>query len=74
MTELLEFAIHCAGGLSNERQDQVAPAILRFVEAEQGLEVADDAHVPSIRRGLAQIRRGEFASDEEIEAAYRSFE
>jgi predicted transcriptional regulator len=74
MTELLEFAIHCAGGLSNERQDQAAPAILRFVEAEQGLEVTDDDHVASIRRGLAQIRRGEFASNEEIEAVYRSFE
>ena len=74
MTELLEFAVASAMRLSAERQDDLAREILRFLEKDKAVETADPAHVAAIRSGLAQIRRGEFASDEEVEAVYRSFD
>jgi predicted transcriptional regulator len=48
--------------------------LLQLLEGEQTPEPTDPAHIEAIRRGLAQIRRGEFATDEEIEAVYRSFD
>jgi predicted transcriptional regulator len=74
MTELLELAMQSACQLPDERQDYVARELLRLLEGEQTPEPTDPAHIEAIRRGLAQIRRGEFAPDEEIEAVYRSFE
>jgi hypothetical protein len=74
MTELLEFVIQSASRLPDERQDYLARELLGLLEGEQTPEPTDPAHVEAIRRGLAQIKRGEFASDEEIEAVYRSFD
>lgn len=37
-------------------------------------EVIDAAHLPFVLEGLAQAKRREFASDDEIEAAFRRFE
>jgi hypothetical protein len=74
MTELLEFVIQSASRLPDERQDYLARELLGLLEGEQTPEPTDPAQVEAIRRGLAQIKRGEFASDEEIEAVYRSFD
>ncbi len=74
MTELLEFAMQSASRLPDERQDYLARELLRLIQEEQGFELTDSEHVEAIRRGLGQIRRGEFASQEEIEAVYRSFD
>jgi predicted transcriptional regulator len=46
---------------------------LRLLQTEEAIEITDPAHVAAIRRGLAQIRRGEFAADKEIEAVHRTF-
>ncbi|MBV8849270.1 MAG: hypothetical protein JOZ16_06755 [Methylobacteriaceae bacterium] len=73
MTELLEFAMRSASQLSDERQDYLARALLQLLEGEQIPEPTDPAHVDAIRCGLAQIRRGEFATEDDIEAVYRSF-
>jgi predicted transcriptional regulator len=74
MTELLELAMQSASQLPEDRQDYLARELLRLLEGEQTPEPTDPAHVEAIRSGLAQIRRGEFATDEEIEAVYRSFD
>jgi hypothetical protein len=37
-------------------------------------EPIDPAHLPAVMEGLAQARRREFATDEEVEAAFRRFE
>ncbi|MDE2109772.1 MAG: hypothetical protein KGJ79_01420 [Alphaproteobacteria bacterium] len=34
----------------------------------------DPAHLPAVREGLAQAKRRAFASDADIEAAFRHFE
>jgi len=37
-------------------------------------EEVDPAHLPAVLEGLAQARRREFATDDEVEAAFRRFE
>jgi hypothetical protein len=37
-------------------------------------EPIDPAHLPAVLEGLAQARRRELATDEEVEAALRRFE
>ena len=37
-------------------------------------EEIDAAHLPAVLEGLAQAKRRQFASDAEIEAAFRRFE
>ena len=42
--------------------------------ANEEPDETDPAHVPAVLEGLAQAKRREFASDVEIEAAFRAFE
>jgi len=37
-------------------------------------EDIDPAHLPAVLEGLAQVKRGEFASLSDMEAAFRHFE
>ncbi len=37
-------------------------------------EEIDPAHLPDVLESLAQARRGEFATDAEVEAAFRRFD
>jgi hypothetical protein len=37
-------------------------------------EEIDPAHLPAVLEGLAQARRKEFATDADVEAAFRRFE
>lgn len=43
-------------------------------ENERDPEEIDPAHMIAVLEGLAQAKRGEFASDEEVAAAFRRFE
>ena len=48
----------------------------RAVEAmkRMSVEEIDREHLPFVLEGLAQVERGEFASDEDVEKAFRSFD
>lgn len=71
MTELLERAVSEARKLPDEEQDEIARAILLYFEPEPAtLSAADRA---AIERGKAAADRGEFATDEEMEALWRTF-
>jgi len=72
MTKLLNKALEAVRRLSPEDQDEIARAMLSL--ARQGEpEVIDPAHLPDILEALAEAERGEFASDAEVEAAFRRF-
>jgi predicted transcriptional regulator len=75
MTELLQFVMNAASRLPDERQDYLARALMSLLEADapapEEIHPADRADV---MRGLAEAERGEMATDEEVEAAYRSFD
>jgi len=74
MTKLLEKALEAVRKLSPEEQDEIAQAMLQFAENDGEPEAIDPAHLPAVLNGLAQAKRGEFASDEEVEAVFRRFD
>jgi len=48
--------------------------MLTLSGADGQAEDLDTAHLPAVLEGLAQAKRREFATDAEIEAAFRRFE
>jgi predicted transcriptional regulator len=74
MTKLLDKAIEAAKQLSPDEQDELAHAILHLVENSGEPEEIDPEHLPGVLEGLAQAERGEFATEQEVEEAFRSFE
>jgi DNA-binding TFAR19-related protein (PDSD5 family) len=74
MTKLLEKALAAVRRLSPEMQDEIAQAMLTMARDERVPEEIDPAHLPAVLEGLAQAKRREFATDEEVEAAFRRFD
>ena len=74
MTKLLEKALEAVRRLPPDSQDEIALAMLTLTGSESELEEIDPAHLPAVLEGLAQAKRRQFATDEEVEAAFRRFE
>ncbi len=74
MTKLLEKAFAAISRLPDREQDELAAALIDFTAPGTEGEAIDPAHLAAINEGLAQLERGEFASDEEVEAAFRCFD
>ena len=74
MTKLLEQALEAVRLLPADSQDEIALAMLTLSGSDGEAEDVDAAHLPAVLEGLAQAKRREFATDAEIEAAFRRFE
>jgi hypothetical protein len=74
MTKLLEKALEAVRRLPADSQDQIALAMLSLSGNEGEPEEVDPAHLPAVLEGLAQAKRHQFATDAEVEAAFRRFE
>lgn len=74
MTKLLEQALDAVTRLPAETQDEIARAMLRLAASNGEPEEIDAAHLPAVLEGLMQAQRGQFASDAEVEAAFRRFD
>jgi hypothetical protein len=74
MTKLLEKALEAVSRLPSESQDEIARAMLQLARSGDEPEAVDAAHLPAVLEGLAQSQRRAFASDTEVEAAFRRFE
>lgn len=74
MTKLLERALEAVSRLSPDTQDEIARAMLRLAASGGEPEAVDAAHLPAVLEGLGQAKWREFASDAEVEAAFRRFE
>ena len=49
--------------------------VIAVTSVEQSMaEPVDPAHLPAVLEGLAQAKRCEFATDDEVEAAFRHFD
>ena len=59
--------------MTSDTQDSMAQAILSLAQG-LALGAIEPEHLPFVLEGLAQIERGEFATEEEVEDAFRSFE
>ena len=74
MTKLLERALEAVRQLPPESQDEIAQAMLHFAATDGEPEPVDPDHLPAILEGLAQARRGEFATEEEVKKAFARFD
>ncbi len=73
MTKLLDRALTIVRRLPAENQDEIARAILHLA-ADAEPEMIEPGHLQSVLQGLAEAKQRQFASDEEIEAAFRRFD
>lgn len=73
MTKLLETALEAVKQLSPESQDEIARAMLVLSRQQGAVEEIDAAHLPAVLEGLTQLKRREFATDAEVDAAFRRF-
>ena len=74
MTKLLEQAVEAVRHLPPETQNEVARAMLNWAGDTGEPEPIDPAHLSDVLESLAQAKRGEFATDAEVEAAFRRFD
>ncbi len=74
MTKLLKRALEAVEKLPPESQDEIARAMLALAGDDGAPETIDPAHLPEVLSGMAQAQRQEFASDDEVEAAFRRFD
>ena len=74
MTKLLEKAFEAVRQLPEYSQDEIARAMLILAQSDAEPERIDPAHLRAVIEGLAQAKRREFASDAEVEAAFRRFD
>ncbi|MEX2036502.1 MAG: hypothetical protein WEA28_15050 [Xanthobacteraceae bacterium] len=75
MTKLLEKALEAVRRLPAASQDEIARAMLHLAAGDKDEpEPIDPAHLSDVLESLAQAKRREFASDEEVAAAFRRFE
>jgi hypothetical protein len=73
MTKLLDRAVEAVRRLPAAEQDEIARTILHIAGGAEP-EPIDSAHLSAVLEGLAQARKREFASDAEIESAFRRFD
>jgi hypothetical protein len=74
MTKLLQKALEAVRQLPPDAQDEIARAMLTLAGQEGEPEEIDPAHLSDVLESLAQAKRREFASDAEVEAAFRRFD
>jgi hypothetical protein len=73
MIKLLE-ALNAVRNLPPEAQDDIARAMLAFAGNEEKAEPIDPAHLSAVLEGLAQAKRREFATPEQVVFAFRRFD
>jgi Ca2+-binding EF-hand superfamily protein len=73
MTKLLEKALEAVRQLPPDSQDEIARAMLNLAGESEPEEI-DPAHLADVLESLAQAKRREFATDAEVEAAFRRFD
>ena len=74
MTKLFDQAVIAARRLPDAMQDEIARLVLHLSQRSDEPEEIDPAHLPAVLEGLAQVERGEFATEAELEAAFRGFD
>jgi hypothetical protein len=74
MTKLLEKAVEAVRKLPPVSQDEIAHAMLTLAGNGGEPHEVEAAHMAAVLEGLAQAKRREFASDAEVEAAFRRFD
>ena len=74
VTKLLERALEAVRLLPPDSQDEIARAMLTLASNEGVPEEIAPEHLTALLEGLAQAKRREFATDAEVEEAFRRFD
>jgi predicted transcriptional regulator len=75
MTKLFDEAVEAARLLPDEAQDEIARLVLQLAAGtDDEPEEIDPEHLAAVLEGLAELHRGEIATEEEVAAAFRRFE
>jgi hypothetical protein len=74
MTKLLEKALEAVRQLPPDTQDEIAQAMLSLAGDEGEPEEIHPAQLAEVLESLAQAKRRQFATDAEVEAAFRRFD
>jgi hypothetical protein len=74
MTKLLDEALEAVRRLHPSSRDEIAQAMLALAGDVGDLEEIDPAHLSATLEGVAQAKRRQFATDDEVEAAFRRFD
>lgn len=73
MTKLLEKALEAVRQLPADSQDEIARVMLNLADEGEAEDI-DPTHLADVLESLAQAKRREFATDAEVEAAFRRFD
>lgn len=73
MTNIVDDAVTAIQNLPPHQQEALARLVLRLTGQDDEPEPIDPVHLPAVLEGLAQAERGEFATSDEVEAAFRRF-
>ena len=71
MSATIDQAIDALRNASPKRQSEIADYIIQLASDEA--EPIDPAALPAVLEGMAQVKRGEFAMDEQVAAAFARF-
>jgi hypothetical protein len=71
MIKALEIAIEKLKRLPEDKQAYAAEVIEEIAAADEDVFRIPDDHLPGVLEGLEQMRRGEFATDEEMAALWK---
>ena len=71
MTKMLEEAIKKIRELPADEQDEAAEMLLSVASRQAGPVPLDDETRAAIREGRGQARRGEFVSDNDMDAFFK---
>ena len=74
MSKLLDKAVETVRTRPPAMQDEIARAMLTLAGSGDDPEPVDPAHLPAVLEGLAQAKRGERATRQQVEAAFRRFD
>jgi hypothetical protein len=70
MTRLLEQAVEAVSVLPEDVQDDLARMLLQLAGVDQPLYELTPEEAADIEASLAEVERGEFATDEEVRAMW----
>ena len=70
MTRLMEQAIDALRHIPDERQDEIARAVMQFAGLEQPACALTAEERADILEAKAEVERGEFATDNELRAIW----
>jgi hypothetical protein len=73
MIKALEQAIEKVKKLPRERQEYAAEVLEQIAEAGEAVYVLTDEERHLVREGLAELDRGEAATDEEVRAVFDKY-